>query len=278
MLPDKSLNSKNFKGEDDIYSPDLVCNFESTFTSVLGHEVHALVGGGGGEVTQSMVMIHGALASRRYLMPTACLLSKSMKVFVPEMPGHGESSKPPHALSVEQQAKVIFEWLQLNELQRIHIFANSYGCQIAAELAATHPEIVHTLTLTGAVDPEVWVVEQAYRLYMDGFSEPRSAQAQLFADLADMGIPLALETVQAMIDNDIRTNAAKLNCRTLVIRGENDPLAPQVWTEELARRIANSKMFVIPSGPHCVNYATPEELTSIMLRFMHQPTPDLRCH
>src|ERR1700728_3006186 len=89
--------------------------FVSTFTPTFGHSVHAIEGGNGNS-RQTIVMIHGALASRRYLIPTATLLSKSMRVFVPEMPGHGSSSKPKHALSVHQQADVLFEWFRLKEL------------------------------------------------------------------------------------------------------------------------------------------------------------------
>ena len=39
------------------------------FSPVLGHRVHALIGGDM-EAKDQIVMIHGALASHRYLMPT----------------------------------------------------------------------------------------------------------------------------------------------------------------------------------------------------------------
>ncbi len=95
--------------------------FDSTFSPVLGHSVHALIGGDM-EAKDQIVMIHGALASHRYLMPTARILSEKMQVFIPELPGHGASSTPQHALSVEQLADVIYDWFRLNKLQRTHIF------------------------------------------------------------------------------------------------------------------------------------------------------------
>jgi len=256
--------------------------FASTFTTVLGHEVHALVSASEGlkpkqsdnqEVPRQIVMIHGALASRRYLLPTAKLLAKSVQVFVPEMPGHGASSKPRHALSVEEQAEVLFEWFRLNGLTRTHMFANSYGCQVAAQLTANHPEIVRRLILTGpTIDPAARSFpQQAYRLYIDGFAEPSGGRAQLFADLSDMGVVIAFETVQRMIDDDIRPKLAKINCRALVLRGGKDPIAPQLWTEEVARRISNARFCVIPDAPHCVNYATPSQLTAIVMEFLDEP-------
>jgi pimeloyl-ACP methyl ester carboxylesterase len=245
--------------------------FVRTITPVLRHEIHALESISE-DLTQKIVMIHGALASRRYLLPTATLLSKSMQVLVPEMPGHGASSKPAHALSVQQQADVLFEWFRLKRLNQVHIFANSYGCQVAAQLVANHPEIATSLILTDpTVDPAAQtLIQEAYRLYIDGFSEPKGSQAQLFADLSDMGIFLTFETVQRMLQDDIRPKLAKIKCRTLVVRGEKDPIAPQKWTEEVTNRISNARLHVIPNAPHCVNYATPSQLSNIVWDFVSE--------
>jgi 2-hydroxy-6-oxonona-2,4-dienedioate hydrolase len=256
--------------------------FVSSFTQVLGHEVHALStrretglpGEGDGHRGKStqIVMIHGALASRRYLLPTAELLAKHVQVFVPEMPGHGASSRPAKALSVEDQANVLYEWFQLNGLSRTHVFANSYGCQVAAQLTASHPEIVDRLILTGPTsDPAApSLIQQAYRLYVDGFSEPKGAQGQLFADLSDMSIPIAFETALRMVRDNIKPKLAMISCRTLVLRGERDTIAPQLWTEEVASCVPNSSFRVIPKAPHCVNYANPSELTNIIMEFLNE--------
>jgi len=255
-----------------VETENIPIGFTSTLTSTLGHQVHALESDSS-NLAPKIVMIHGALASRRYLLPTATILSRSMQVFVPEMPGHGASSKPPHALSVEEQAKVLFEWLRLKGLEKTHIFANSYGCQVVAQLVASNPEIAETLILTDpTVDPEArTLIQEAYRLYIDGFSEPKGSQTQLLADLSDMGIQLAFETVQQMLADDIRPKLSKILCRTLVVRGEKDPLSPQTWVEEVTRRIANARFQVIADAPHCVNYATPSQLTSIVLEFINEP-------
>ena len=240
-------------------------------TAVNGFKIHALESENKG-LAQPMVMIHGAWASRRYLVPAAILLAKSMPVFVPEMPGHGSSSKPKHALTVQQQAEVICAWIQEKGLKNVSIFGNSYGCQVAAQLVVDHPELVSNLILTDStVDPKAHtMVQTAYRLYLDGFFEPKASKKQLIADLLDMGPLLAFETVQRMLDDDIRINLAKIKCRTLIVRGENDPIAPQKWSEEMARRIPNSQLCVIPNAPHCVNYATPTQLTRIILDFLNE--------
>ncbi len=246
--------------------------FENYITPTLGYDIHSIEGGKG--LPQKIVLIHGAWGSRRYLVPTAIELAKSMNVFVPEMPGHGSSSKPKHALTVQQQAHVLFMWFRQKGLKDVHIFGNSYGCQVAAQLVAEHPELAATLTLTDpTVDPKARsMIQTAYRLYMDGFGEPKHSQGQLWADLSDMGPVLAFETVQRMLADDIRPKLGLIKCRTLVVRGEKDPITPQSWGEEVARLIPHAEFSVIPNAPHCVNYATPVQLTNIMLNFISEPS------
>jgi pimeloyl-ACP methyl ester carboxylesterase len=218
-------------------------------------------------------MIHGALASRRYLVPTAVLLAQSMHVYVPEMPGHGSSSKPKNALTVQQQAAVLAEWFHVKSLKHIHIFANSYGCQVAAQLVADHPEMVAGLILSDpTTDPKARsLIQELWRLYLDGAFEPKGAKSQFFADLYDMGPIIAYETGKRMIADNLLAKLSRIKCRTLIVRGEKDPIAPQEWSKEVAKHIAHAEFKVIPNAPHCINYATPIPLTKIILEFISGP-------
>ena len=236
--------------------------FISGYTRVQNHEVHSLTGGRDSD-RLPVLMLHGALASRRYLMPTAQKMAEHRRIFVPEMPGHGASSNPPHALSVKQQAAVLAEWCHKNALTRFDMFANSYGCQVAAQLTADHPEMINTLSLTGPTcDPSApTLAAQAYRLYQDGKYEPHGSQRQLFEDLYDMSIHLAFETCRQMMADDITQKLPHIECPTMVLRGSHDTVSPQPWNEHLAGMLKNVTVKVIESAPHCVNYAAAEKLT-----------------
>jgi pimeloyl-ACP methyl ester carboxylesterase len=251
--------------------------FKSQVTDVSKHQVHCLVGNAKSSKFfwfQSkklpIIMIHGALASRRYLLPTARLLMKHMPVYVLDLPGHGASSKPIHALSVEEQAKVLSKWLDANKLKKVHVFANSYGCQIAAQLACDRPDVMAKLILTGStVDPAApTFFQQWFRLHLDGLIEPLSSQVQMLVDISDMGIVRAFETAGQMMRNDIRKNLPRIKCRTLIVRGENDPIASQQWTEHIAKLIPHAKWAVIPHAPHCINYTSAVELSKMILDFI----------
>jgi pimeloyl-ACP methyl ester carboxylesterase len=245
--------------------------FESTFTPVRGHEVHALASKKTfDQSSEQIVLMHGATASRRYLVPTALLLAQHMQVFVPEMPGHGASSKPAHALKVEEQADVIYEWTQLNGLKAPYIFANSYGCQIAAAMTAKYPDVAKKLILSGPTcdpsEPTVW--QQFLRLNEDGKHERKDSPMQLFADLADMGWTITAETVHEMVDNDIQKALPQIKCPTLVIRGEFDTVAPEEWVKKVASQIPGAIFKTIPGGAHSVNFSNSAILTSLILEFL----------
>ncbi|MFX9973350.1 alpha/beta hydrolase, partial [Acinetobacter baumannii] len=74
-----------------------------------------------------------------------------------------------------EQADVLAEWFSKNGIAKAHVFANSYGCQVAAQLTATYPHLVDRLILSGpTTDPQAKsVVHQGWRLYLDGFYEPK---------------------------------------------------------------------------------------------------------
>lgn len=202
-MPPTSHNKRNEGKAKTLWFPP--SRFKSQVTTVREHQVHALVGGAKfierflrlRRKQIPMLMIHRALASRRYLMPTANLLVKHIPVYVLDLPGHGASSKPIHALSVEEHASVISQWLDCNKLKQVFVYANSYGCQIAAQLAADRPDVMAGLVLSGStVDPEApTLFQQFLRLCEDSFNEPLSARVQMLVDLQEMGVGLVFETV-----------------------------------------------------------------------------------
>lgn len=243
--------------------------FTSSFTPTAGYDVHSLTSHPA-ETLSRIVLIHGALASRRYLMPTAKLLSQSFQVFIPEMPGHGASSRPNQALTVLEQADVLMEWFAQHKLENVYVFANSYGCQVAAQLTAKYPRLVDRLILTGPTCDRSapTTMEQAYRLWLDGFHEPKGASHQLIADLSDMSIPIAFQTAERMVSDDIRPKLTQIKCPTLVARGSFDTICPQNWLEEIARQLKKVRVETIQNAPHCVNYASANKLTALIKSFI----------
>lgn len=159
-------------------------DFRESRVQVNGQEVYSVVSERNTD-RLPIVMIHGALVSHVYFMPTAAILAKSYPILVPDLPGHGESSKPNHALPVTKQARTLRRWLKKLGIEKAVIMANSYGCEIAVELALEFPEIVERLILVSpSADPhEPNLFRQFVRLVTDGFYEHPTMYLVLVRDL-----------------------------------------------------------------------------------------------
>lgn len=101
-----------------------------------------------------VVTVHGMVVSGRYMVPTAELLAPRHPVYVPDLPGFGKSEGPDRIPEVPGLADLLAKWMEAAGVERAALLGNSFGCQVAAELAARHPEIVEGLVLQGpTTDP-----------------------------------------------------------------------------------------------------------------------------
>jgi 2-hydroxy-6-oxonona-2,4-dienedioate hydrolase len=241
---------------------------EATAQQYTMYDLHCTLAG---EDKLPLIMVHGALVSRRYLMPVAELLARDIQVYVPDLPGHGNSTKPPHALSVPAQADALHAWILSKGFGQVNLLGHSYGCEIVAECTAKYPNLIHNLVLASpAADPNVkTLLENFLRLTGDGFMENPLMPFVLLRDLWDMGIIRAFETAHEMMVYKLRSVLPIIKTRTLVIRGEHDLLVSQKWVEEIASTLTNSKLEVVPNGPHNINFSTPEKLAPDLLEFLY---------
>jgi pimeloyl-ACP methyl ester carboxylesterase len=91
-------------------------------------------------------------------------------------------------------------------------------------------------------------------------------------DFFRAGVRRTWQTFQYAL-REQRTQPQKLqsiSAPTLVVRGAFDAVAPQRWVEEAARLLPNGHLHVIPRGPHCVNYTTPDALIEAVYTFLQK--------
>lgn len=224
------------------------------------------------ELRLPFVLIHGALVSHRYLMPTAQELAAHFDVYVLDLPGHGASTKPKKTLEVVEQAEVVAAWMDAVGLERAYILANSYGCEITVELALRHPHKTEKLVLTApTADPsQPNLNAQLFRLFLDAFFEKPAMLLVLIRDLWDMSMRRATETSQIMIDYDYLPRLPLVKQKTLVVRGSNDTLAPQEWCEKVVSLLPDARLEVIDGGPHDINFSCGEKLAALANQFVHE--------
>jgi pimeloyl-ACP methyl ester carboxylesterase len=258
-----------------------LARLESRWTVVAGRRIYARV------ATEPivplaaygppLVLVHGLLISSRYMVPTARRLGAFCRVYVPDMPGFGQSDDPPETLAVPGLTDALVQWMDATGLERVAFLGNSFCCQVIADLAVRYPARVTRAILVGpTVDPHARTVHQQIgRWLLDTTREPPVMAPILLRDLVFGGFGRLLRTFRWALEDRIDQKLPAMGMPTLVVRGTADPIAPQRWCEEAARRLPCGRLIVIPGAAHAVNYNSPRALTRITRAFLSDPYPDV---
>ncbi|MFN0071304.1 MAG: alpha/beta fold hydrolase [Chloroflexota bacterium] len=259
-------------------SPSRAERLLNQFIQVDGLSIHARVAFPPVSHGTPVVLVHGLVVSSRYMMPTAELLAGDTRVYAPDLPGYGLSEKPPGMCSAPALAGALDRWMSALGLEPALVVANSFGCQIAAHLAATYPSRVQELVLLGPmVDPRT---RNLLKLVARGLAnvplEPPSLGWIILRDLLAMGIPRALALVWAMLTDRIEETLPRVLAPTLVVRGERDPMVSGEWVEELVQRLPRGRSAVIADAGHALNYNAPGRVACLIQSLIHVPPQAVR--
>lgn len=122
-----------------------VTEYQENFIEVGGAKIHFLRGGGG----RPLVWLHGVEGNQGWL-PCHEALAERFTVYVPTLPGFGVSERPGWLESFFDLARFGLWMLQEMGLERAALAGHFMGGWLAAEMAATAPQVAERLVLIGA--------------------------------------------------------------------------------------------------------------------------------
>ena len=214
----------------------------------LYYEVH-----GSGE---PLVLLHGFGGASMDWAPLAVEWPADFQMIVPDMRGHGRSSRPVGAFRHDDAAGDILALMDELGVQRFKGLGVSGGGNVLLHLATSHPERVAAMVLVSATThfPEQaraimrnysfdWLPEveqQKMRRRHPGGQEQLDwifGQARRFAGSYD----------------DLNFTAqdlGKIGAQTLIIQGDRDPFYPLSISEEMAAAIPRAELWVVEGGGH----------------------------
>ena len=220
------------------------------------------------------------------------MLSRAYRVIAVDILGFGESDKPPRVYQISDYARSVVSFLDSLGIDKASVVGHHTGASIAVELAATYPERVYKLVLSGCplqkdqdniikshIIPDFM---QPMEIGEDGSHLLRCWKiAQSFGPRAPVEIhyEITLEYLKAGVRGeeahqashlyDVRPMLPLIKCPTLVLSGRKDLFISEV--ENTKNLIPRSKSVIIEgpgTGPAIIR-RRPEAFAEAVLDFLH---------
>lgn len=219
--------------------------------------------------TPPVVCVHGAGVSSRELRPLVARLGEHIPAWTVDLPGFGQSAKPPYPLGLPELADALADWLDAEQLPPACLVGCSFGCQLAVDVAVRYPKLVRSLVLVGpTVDPMArsWPRLISRWIRNSVREDPRMAPLNL-ADYREAGFRQVMASFTAAMRDRVEDKLPHVTAPTLVIRGEFDRMVPQAWAEEVTRRTPSARLVVVPGMPHMIPFRDPAALAPAIRGF-----------
>src|SRR2546423_9165739 len=145
-------------------------------------------------------------------------------VYVPDLPGFGLSDHPDRVFDVGEHAGLLARWLDALGADPVCLLGNSFGCQVAVDLARQRPDLVAALVLVGpTVDPAAATVAGQLRRWVRDVCQEDVRQATILArDVRDAGLRRIAATLRLSLRDRIEAKLPLVRAPALLVRGEHD--------------------------------------------------------
>lgn len=244
---------------------------------VNGVNIHYEVAGQGSHVVLCMP---GALGSTQSdFGPQLKGLKDEFTVIAFDPRGYGKSIPPKRDFPIdffERDANDAASLMKVLGHSKYSLLGWSDGGITAMILVAAHPKSIHHLVVWGANATVTAKDIELYEVIRDTSKWSPKMREPLEALYGKEGLQ---EMNSGWIDGisrfytdrggDICTSAVKkINCPTLVVHGQKDPLVPQFHPEYLHANIKGAKLHVMPEGRHNLHLRYADEFNTLIKAFL----------
>jgi 3-oxoadipate enol-lactonase len=226
-----------------------------------------------------IVFLHGLGATSSSFQPLLSALH-GFRCIRPDLPGAGRSARSYVPVTIEFLCETTRDIVKGIAGAPAHIVAHSMGTLVAQQFAVAASEWVASLTLFGPIgEPGEAARERlrdraalARRSGMIAIADPVAAAGLASSTKADNpaveafvreshlrqdpeGFAESCEALASARGADLRL----INCPTLIVTGEEDPIAPPGAAQGLAERIKGARLKTLPRCGHWTQVEQPKE-------------------
>jgi pimeloyl-ACP methyl ester carboxylesterase len=162
----------------------------------------------------------------------------------------------------------VLAWLDALGLDWAHVAAHSLGGYTALALAAAHPAQVGRLALVAPAALPVRLGETMRPGLIPATVAPRFLPV-LARDSLRTGPRRLLRTLRELLAAEPLPLEA-VRAPTLILWGARDPLLPPAHGRELARRLPDARLCLLPDAGHIPMYESPAACHAALIRFLSE--------
>jgi pimeloyl-ACP methyl ester carboxylesterase len=241
-----------------------------------------------------VVLLHGFPTSSHLWRDLVPILAPRFRAIAPDLLGYGDSSRPEdtEALTIRAQARYVRELLERLGVEEFAAVGHDIGGGVAQLLALEDP--VRALVLLDSITFDSWPIE-AVRMIQA--ARPEEVDRDFIDNLLDLTFDLGMGDRGRLVAEDLeeyvrpwredpmalvraargidgvglvgtQDQLAALDTRTLIVWGEEDPFLPAEQGEWLGDLMPGATVAVLPGCSHFVLEDAPEEVTSLLSRYL----------
>ena len=185
--------------------------------------------------------------------------------------------------SVGGLAKFVHKFLEIRDIQNVHLLGNSLGGHVALLYTLKHPGRIKSLILTGSSGlfengmgdsyPKRGDYEYIKKKTEFTFYDPNTATKELVDEVYSMtnnrlkAIKI-IALAKSAIRNHLGEELNQIKQPTLLVWGNNDNITPPFVAKEFNKLIPNSELQFVDKCGHAPMMEVPDEFNAILHKFL----------
>src|ERR1700722_9472512 len=228
----------------------------------------------------TIVLLHGGLADNSTWAAQFSGLSPHRHVVAPERQAQGHTPDRPGPLTYQAMTDQTVSFLVALGLGPVDLLGWSDGGMVGTLIAAEHPELVRTRTVTGSGFSSAGYVPGSMEalLALTPDDDDMVMFAAMYAQASPDGpehFPEVWEKMRTMWAEpfDWTAKVQQISAPTLVIVGDDDYISVG-HAQEFSRLVESGQLAVVPGASHLVPMEKPDLFNQLVLDFTSNPMPE----
>lgn len=231
-----------------------------------------------------LVLIHGFLAEASNWTEAAPYLMENNRIFVLDMPGHGDSDPQGDTLTMEDLTRGLAALVEeISQGEAVTLIGNSMGGWVASLYTLENPESVEKLILVNSagwlhfLQREV-VMPSTADAYRDKLNLMMGDKAPnlpewLLTKMAQKSEPRHEDLFNDVIQGDhlMNNQAQNIEKHVYLVWGSNDGLFSMDYARKVEASLPQTSFYTIQGGGHLPHYVEPEKFAWVIKNILARP-------